>query len=109
MQMTKKTHIADFQSRINISEKDGVLFLPVKVQPKASTDAIVGEHAGALKVKVTAAPEKGKANRAVRELLAEKLGVSNSAVGLVHGESSKNKLFAIRGIRKDDLLKILAV
>jgi len=75
--------------------------LKVRVQPKASRDAILGEHNGALKVAVTAAPEKGKANKAVVELLARALRVPKSNVTLVAGAASRVKTFSIAGASRD--------
>ena len=49
--------------------------LPVRAHPGARRNEIRGEHDGALRVSVTAAPEKGKANKAIIELLAEALGL----------------------------------
>lgn len=81
---------------VNVRVKNGRTLLSVRVQPKASRDAILGEHDGALKVTVTAAPEKGKANKAVIELLAKALGVPKSAVTLESGAASRDKTFAIK-------------
>ena len=92
---------------IEIKERGGELLIRVKVQPKASADAIVGEHGGALKIRVAAAPEKGKANRAVVEFIAEKLGLKRSDVSIVSGEHSRDKLLAIRGVKREELLDIL--
>ncbi|TXT33772.1 MAG: hypothetical protein FD138_1796, partial [Planctomycetota bacterium] len=46
------------------------IIVPVKAQPGARRNGVAGEHAGALKVQVTQAPEDGKATDAVLELLA---------------------------------------
>jgi uncharacterized protein (TIGR00251 family) len=71
--------------------------LTVKVVPKASNAEVVGLLAdGSLKVKVTAAPEKGRANAAVCELLAEVLGVPKRNVEIVRGETSHTKQVRIR-------------
>ena len=67
----------------------------LRVKPGARTTAIVGVHGGALKVSVAAAPEKGKANRAVIALLAEALGLPVAAVTLVAGETSQDKVAEI--------------
>jgi uncharacterized protein len=85
-------------------EQGGALLIRVKVQPKASADAIVGEHAGALKIRVAAAPEDGKANRAALEFLAGRLGLRKSAISIVSGERSRDKLFAVRGLTKGEIL-----
>ena len=64
----------------------------VKVVPKSSRTELVGYLPdGTWKVKVAAAPEKGRANRALREFLAEKLGVAKSKVHIISGETSQLK------------------
>jgi hypothetical protein len=75
----------------------GQLSLQVKVIPKASKNEIAGMlDDGSLKVKVTAAPEKGKANAAVCELLAGAFGVSRRNVTIVRGETSHTKQVSIQ-------------
>ena len=66
--------------------------LRLRVKPGARKTAIVGVHGGALKISVAAAPEKGKANRAVVKLLAETLGLPRSAVTIAVGETSQDKI-----------------
>jgi uncharacterized protein (TIGR00251 family) len=58
----------------------------------------VGLKDGMFKVCVTQAPEKGKANRAVAELLTRKLDLRKSQIELVSGETSREKRFLLRGI-----------
>ena len=65
--------------------------LRLRVKAGAKRNALLGVHARALKLSVTAAPEKGKANKAVLGLLAETLGVAPSALKLVAGASSPDK------------------
>lgn len=77
------------------SEK--ILAVKLRVIPKSSKNEIaevLGD--GALKVKVTAAPEKGKANQAVCYLLAEFFGVPKRNVEIVRGETSQTKHAVIR-------------
>jgi len=69
--------------------------LHVRVQPKARESAIVGWQGGALRVRVTAAPEDGRANRAVIALLAEALSVPPSSIALVRGATSRDKWFRL--------------
>jgi len=83
---------------LDLREKNGVALLKIRLQPGASTNAVVGEYAGALKVKVHAPPEKGKANRAAAEFLADLLGLKRSAVTLVRGDLARDKIFAIEGM-----------
>ena len=73
---------------------DGAL-LPVRVQPRASCDEVVGWQGATLRVRVTAPPTDGRANGAVAALLAEACGVPLSAVELVRGHASRDKLFRV--------------
>ena len=82
--------------------------LPVRAQPGRRKDAVLGEHAGALRVAVTAAPERGKANAAIAGLLAEALGCKPSQVALLSGETSREKRFVISGLSVEDLQARLA-
>ena len=75
--------------------------LHLKVIPKSSRDRVVGWIGDRLKVQVTAAPERGKANAAVVEVLAAALGVSRSQVRIVAGETSPLKTVEVEG---DDAL-----
>jgi hypothetical protein len=72
--------------------------LRVRVQPRASRDALGGERQGALVVRLTAPPVDGRANEALARILADTLGVAPSAVRLVRGESGRDKLVSIAGI-----------
>ncbi|HEV3027888.1 MAG TPA: DUF167 domain-containing protein [Planctomycetota bacterium] len=69
----------------------------LKVIPKASRSRVVGWVGERLKVQVLAAPERGKANAAVIELLAAALGVARSAVRITAGESSPLKTIEVDG------------
>ena len=76
--------------------------LAVRVTPKASRNEVTGLYTAAdgmvsLSVKVTAAPDKGKANKAVIDLLAKKSGVAKSTLSLVKGETDRNKTFQFTG------------
>ena len=93
----------NLRNMIEISETDEGLLLSLKVQPKSSANRILGEHGGALKVSVTAAPEKGKANAAVIALLSETLGVPKSAIEIVRGETSRIKTVRIHGMTKESV------
>ncbi len=72
--------------------------MDVKAQPGSKRDEIRGIQGNALKVCVTQAPEKGKANKAIRKLLADSLGLQTSQVELLSGEASSQKKFLLRGV-----------
>lgn len=76
---------------------DGIRF-QVRVQPRSSRNEIVGEQQGALKVKLTAPPLEGEANRALIAFLAEVLGVAKKDISLLKGQSSRTKLVEVRGV-----------
>jgi uncharacterized protein (TIGR00251 family) len=69
--------------------------LRLRVTAGAKKTAIVGAHGGALKLSVTAVPERGRANRAVMKLLADALGLPTSAVTISSGKSSPDKVAEI--------------
>ncbi len=75
--------------------KSEAVLLHVRVQPKARANAVKGWHGAALRVSVTAAPEDGKANRAVIELLAETFDVAPSSINLVRGAAARDKWFRL--------------
>jgi uncharacterized protein len=82
---------------VNQLRSTGTLTLMLKVIPKSSRNEIVGIlEDGTLKVKITAAPEKGKANAAICEFLAEFFGVAKRNVEIVRGETSHTKQVVIR-------------
>ncbi|EIT71509.1 MULTISPECIES: DUF167 domain-containing protein [Hydrocarboniphaga] len=72
--------------------------LRLRVSPKASSNRLVGWHGEALKLRVTAAPERGKANDAVIGLLAEALDVPRQSITLVHGETAQDKIVEIAAL-----------
>ena len=72
--------------------------LRVRVQPRASREAIVGWREDALRLAVTAPPVDGAANEAVRRLLAGALGVAPSAVHVVRGERGRDKVVRVDGL-----------
>ena len=82
---------------IGVSPHPDGCVLSVKVSPGASRDRILGGHAGALKLSVSAAPEKGKANKAVCALLAKHLHVPASHVSIIAGKTSRDKKVLIHG------------
>jgi len=79
----------------------GGLIITARVSPKASRDAVVGvmptPDGQALKISVTAPPDKGKANVAVAALLAKAFGVAKSSVTLMAGETDRRKVLRVAG------------
>ena len=86
---------------------EGVI-LPVKAQPGARTTGIRGEYGGALKVSVSQVAEKGKANLALIDVLAESLNLTHSQIELIAGETQPRKRFLIRGMTRGELSRRIA-
>lgn len=92
--------------RLELHE-EGVVLL-VKAHPSAKQNALRGVHDGHLRVAVTAPPEKGKANQAILELLAEKLALKRAQLELLAGETSNKKRVLLRGVAIEDVMRLLA-
>jgi hypothetical protein len=82
--------------------------LPVRARAGASHNAIAGVHDGLLRVTVTTAPEKGKANQAIVAVLAKALGVPKSSLELVSGATSPRKRFLVVGVERKSLQEALS-
>ena len=84
---------------------DGVV-VALRVTPRSSRDVIEGvDEAGAVRVRVMAAPADGAANTAVLKLVAKTLGVSKSAVTLVAGAASRHKRVRVEGVTRSAVLE----
>ena len=92
---------------IDVQEKEGCLIVPLRIQPRAGKSAIVGEHAGALKLRIAAPPVHGAANEACIGFLSETFGVKRSQIKILSGHTSQNKLVRIEGLSKSEFLKVL--
>jgi len=82
--------------------------LAVRVQPRGRRTEVLGWRDAALRVRVTAPPEDGRANRAVIDLLARTFQVPRSSIALVGGAASRDKLFRIGTRSLDELRARLA-
>ena len=80
----------------------------LRVQPRAARDEVVGWQAGGLRVRVTAPPVGGEANRAVVQVLARALGVRAGSVTVVHGARGRDKLVRVEGLRLPEIEARLA-
>ena len=94
---------------IDLQQTDEGVLLPVRVQPRARHNAIMGIHGGRIKVAVTQAPEKGKANVAVVKVLAKALGVNRSHIILKNGATSQQKVLLISGMEPAELRQRLSI
>jgi uncharacterized protein (TIGR00251 family) len=83
--------------------------MSVRVMPRAPRDGIEGVRHGRLVVRLTAPPVEGAANDAALRIIAKALGVPRSAVRLVTGETARNKVLEVAGLRAADVRARLAV
>lgn len=86
--------------------KEGIQFSAC-IQPRASQNKIVGLHNNALKIRLTAPPVEGAANRMCVKFLAKYLGISPSRVSVAAGAACKNKTIKIEAMSPETFLQKL--
>ncbi|MBW1817145.1 MAG: YggU family protein [Deltaproteobacteria bacterium] len=92
---------------MNTQEDEIHTDIQVKVMPRSSREQVVVED-GLYKVKLTAPPLEGKANKALVRLLSKKLRVPKGAVRIVSGETSRRKRIRIDGVTAEAVEKALS-
>jgi uncharacterized protein (TIGR00251 family) len=83
---------------IALRSVSGGICVDVIVSAGSSRSEVRGIHGNALKVAVRSAPEKGKANKEVEELLAEFFGVNKRSAAVIAGQTSRNKQMQVTGV-----------
>jgi len=83
--------------------------IKIKLLPRSSKNQIIGKEGDTLKVKVTSPPVDGKANEALIELLAKRLGVSKSNIKIISGRRSKLKTVTISGLSQKEITILLEI
>ncbi len=94
--------------KLRVREEAAGAAIAVQAVPGASRDRVVGVLGDCLKVTTTAAPEKGKANKALAAILARALGVGARDVTLLSGRTRRRKTFRIAGLTGERLRVRLA-
>lgn len=92
---------------LDITAKDGAVIVAVRVVPRASKSEIVGELDGFLKIRLSAPPVDGVANKELVKLLSKTFGVSKSQIEIISGETSKTKRVQIDGLNTKEFLKTI--
>ena len=82
--------------------------LSIKVVPASSRDGLAGWLGETLKVRVSAPPERGKANAAVEKVVANALGVSKGQALIIKGKTSARKVMEINGLSESEVYHRLA-
>jgi uncharacterized protein (TIGR00251 family) len=81
--------------------------LHVHVVPNAKIDKVIGENAGAIKIKLRAPAVEGRANSALISFLADELNISKFAIVLEHGQRSRHKVIRIIGLSEENVRRRL--
>ena len=89
---------------MEIAASPGGVTFYVQVQPRASRDAIEGEHGDALKIRLTAPPVDDRAN----EALVQRLNVPRAAVRIVAGEKRRRKRVVVSGVKREQVLALVS-
>jgi uncharacterized protein (TIGR00251 family) len=83
------------------------LTLKIYLQPKSSKNEIVGPYRDGIKIKVTAPPLEGRANKGLIRFLAKELGISASQMEIMKGHHSREKILRISGVKNSQGMKKL--
>ena len=78
--------------------------IEVRVQPRAKRNSVEVFEGAKLRVRVTAAPEGGKANDAVIALLARTLGVAKNSIRILKGHKGREKVLAVKGLSVQEVI-----
>ncbi|HZB35233.1 MAG TPA: DUF167 domain-containing protein [Gaiellaceae bacterium] len=82
--------------------------LRLRVIPGSGKPGVVGRYGEAWKLRVTAPPERGKANEATLDLLADTLGLATTELRLLSGHGSRDKTVEVSGLTTDEAERRLA-
>lgn len=82
--------------------------LSVKIIPSSSSTRIAGWLNDTLKIRVSAAPEKGKANKLIEKTLEKALQLPRNSVSITHGKTSSNKIIEIVSLSEDEVYRRLS-
>ena len=82
--------------------------LRLRISPGARRSAVVGRHGEGWKVRVAGAPERGRANDALVELLSRTLDVPQTSVQLVSGATARDKVVELAGVAPEEIDRRLA-
>lgn len=95
-------------SSLDVRHIDGGIVLGVKVVPGSSQTGVAGVYNGMLKIKLSAAPEKGKANQYLIEYMARHLKVKKSCISIISGATKPVKQLRIMGVKPERIMNSLS-
>lgn len=91
-----------------MSDVPGGTQLLVRLTPRAGTNSIVEPRGGRLQLRVTAAPEDGRANAAACKLVAKALRIGKTSVNVTRGSTARDKTLTIDGLSAQEVADVLA-
>jgi uncharacterized protein (TIGR00251 family) len=94
---------------LSVNKDSKILRLAIKVTPNAGRNEVTGFKEDVLHVRIAAPPDKGKANKELADFLSERLGIKKSAISIIKGPNSRNKVIAIAGISREEIIKRVAI
>ena len=94
-------------ANLSVQQVDGGIVFEIKVIPGSSKTAVSGLLGEKIKIKISAAAEKGKANKCLIEFLSKKLGVKKNAIRIISGQTSTLKRLQVSGLSTEQMLKKL--
>jgi uncharacterized protein len=98
--------VSEVKCVIQCTEQKGALLFKVRAVPRASRSEVVGEHDGALRVRLAAPPVDGAANEELQRTLARFFDVAIRDVLIVGGHTSKLKRVCVSGITREQLERL---
>jgi len=90
-----------------VSFSGNIAKISLRVYPNASRNEVTGFTDEVLRVKVSAPPIKGKANKELIAFLSRLLGVGRGSVNIIKGHTTRNKVVAIDGLSREEVIKRL--
>ncbi|KAF1084809.1 hypothetical protein SPSYN_01979 [Sporotomaculum syntrophicum] len=89
---------------LDIKEDSAGVSIKIRVQPRAANNQVAGVMEGALKIRITAPPVDGAANKACCSFIAELLGVAKGQVTVSQGHTGRNKTVRVEGLTARQVL-----
>jgi uncharacterized protein (TIGR00251 family) len=94
-------------SALELKVAQGRVTFPVRVVPRASRTEMVGVTGGALRIRLSAPPVEGAANRALIRFLAKRLGVGRYQLEIIAGAKGRDKIIAVEGLTASEVARRL--
>ena len=92
---------------LHVRETDKGVIFSVHVLPRSKKEGVAGLYGDAVKVRISAPPVGGAANKALIKLLARLLGIPKGNVEILRGETGRDKQVIVHGVRKEKILDLL--